>query len=207
MCSPPQDLSLLFVRHAATAWTAAARYQGRRDPPLSAEGQREAAGLAERLRDMPITLVLSSPLVRARDTAAAIAAATGARLTVDARLIELAYGEWEGLTQGEVKAAWPEELRGWKRSPHTARPPGGEWLAEVQTRLDDLLADLQRRTAAGCVMALVSHDIVIRLALLAGAGAGHEGLRGLSVPPASAYPARLRAGRLLFPPIEHAANV
>ena len=202
-----RDLNLLFVRHGATAWTETGRYQGRQDTALSADGQRDAARLAEQLRGQPIGLVLSSPLTRARDTAAPIAAVTGARLTIDKRLVELGYGEWEGLTQTEVKAAWPAELRRWKRNPETARRAGGETLAEARARLDDLLADLDGRAAPERTVALVTHDIVIRLALLAALGAGLDGLRGPTVPPASAHPMRLRAGRLLPPNTEQAADV
>ena len=203
------DVNLLFVRHGATEWTRAGRYQGRRNPALSPEGRCGAVELAQRIAPLPVARVLSSPLARTRATAAAIATATGAPLLLDGRLIELAFGAWEGLTQPEVKARWPEPLRAWKRAPATTRPPGGETLAEARARLDALLADLGAPTgaAAGGVVVLVTHDMIVRLALLAARGLGMEGLRELRVPLASVHPVRLRAGRLIPPTAEQPADV
>ena len=191
----PAPLRLLLVRHAATDWTAEGRYQGRLDPPLSAAGCREAAKLADVLAVRPIRLVISSPLGRALATARPIAAATRARLCVDERLVEIAYGAWEGLTQAEVKARFPDELRSWKRTPATARPPAGESLAEARTRLEAVLADLPAQ-ADGGEIALVTHDLLIRLALLLANGEGLERVRSIAVAPASAHPLLLRGARL-----------
>ncbi len=192
---PSAPRRLLLVRHAATEWTAEGRYQGRRDPPLSAAGCLEAARLATALAGRPIGLIISSPLCRALATARPIAAATGAALRIDERLVEIAYGDWEGLTQAEVKARFPDELRSWKRTPATARPPAGETLAEARARLEAALADLPARTGGGEV-AVVTHDLLIRLALLMANGEGLERVRSIAVPPASAHPLLLRGGRL-----------
>lgn len=196
MYSDPLALDLLLIRHAATAWTETGRYQGRRDPPLSPAGRQEAARLAEELGHLPIGIVVSSPLARALETAQPLAAAGGATLRADPRLVELSYGRWEGLTQSEVKARWPDALRAWKRTPASARPTEGETLAAAAARLADLLADLPRCAAPGRIVVLVTHDLLIRLALLAARGEGVEGLRSLVIPPASAHSVRLREGRL-----------
>ena len=117
----------------------------------------------------------------------------------DERLIELAYGEWEGLTQAEVKALWPAELRRWKRDVGAARPTGGESLAEMSARLHDFLASLRARTPWRGAVALVTHDLIIRMALIAARGEGYDGVRRLIIPLASAHPARLANGRLALP--------
>lgn len=202
----PPAIALLLVRHAATAWNNQKRYQGRQDIPLPADGVADAERLARGLAGVPIGLVLASPLARAMATALPLATATGATLESDARLVELSYGLWEGLTQVEIKARWPDELRCWKRAPETARPPGGESLAEVLARLGDLLGDLPRRAAGRGVVALVTHDIIIRLALLAARGVGPAGLRGITVAPASAHPLLLSGGHLAIPVTEQAAH-
>ncbi len=189
-------LDLLLIRHAATAWSEAGRYQGRSDPPLSSAGQAAAALLARRLAGQSIGLVLSSPLARALETARPLATVAGAPLHTDARLAELEYGHWEGLTQAEIKARWPADLRAWKRAPASARPTGGETLAAAAARLADLLADLPRRAAPGRSVAIVTHTVLIRLALLAARGKGPEALRSLTVDPASAHRLRLYDGRL-----------
>ncbi len=189
-------LDLLLIRHAATAWSEAGRYQGRSDPPLSAAGQAAAALLARRLAARPIGLVLSSPLARALETACPLAALTGAPLRIDARLVELEYGDWEGLTQSEIKARWPDDLRAWKRSAAHARPTGGESLAAAAARLSGLLAELPRRAAPARSVAIVTHSVLIRLALLAARGEGPAALRSLTVDPASVHRLCLCGGRL-----------
>ncbi len=193
---PLPPLRLLLVRHAATDWTAEGRYQGRLDPPLSAAGCREAAALAAALAGRPIGLVIASPLGRALATARPIATATRATLRIDERLVEIAYGGWEGLTQAEVKARFPDELRSWKRTPATARPPAGESLAEARARLEAVLADLPAQADGGGEIALVTHDLLIRLALLMANGEGLERVRSIAVPPASAHPLLLHGTRL-----------
>jgi broad specificity phosphatase PhoE len=207
MLDPSSDVPLLFVRHGATGWTCAGRYQGRQDPVLSPEGRRDATSLAERLRGVEIGLVVSSPLARARETASLIAEATGAPLMLDERLVELAYGEWEGLTQTDVKARWPDLLRSWKRKGANTRPPGGESLDEMSTRLQEFLTSLRSLAPRSGAVALVTHDLVIRMALLAARGEGASSLRRLIVPTASAHPARLANGRLTLPRPEEPAFV
>ena len=131
MADPPRlsgvEGSLALVRHGESTWIAEGRFQGRQDPPLSQAGARQAALVAARLRDpeAPPALPLPSsapvgiwhsPLRRAATTAAAIAAARDrdVPLHADERLIELAQGEWEGLTHAEVTARFGEELEAWR---------------------------------------------------------------------------------------------
>jgi broad specificity phosphatase PhoE len=189
-------LSLVLIRHAATEWTETGRYQGRRDIPLSKAGMADASALAASLRDAPIDLIISSPLARALQTAQPLATATGAPLCLDHRLIELCFGEWEGLTQDEVRGRWPDALWQWKHAPSNARPAGGESLPEALVRLQGLLWDLTRLGSGARFVALVTHKMMVRLALLAAAGTGLERIRHLDVPPASAHTLALRNGRL-----------
>lgn len=184
----------MLIRHGATAWTEAGRYQGQADPPLSPAGEADAARLAHSLAGQPIGLVLSSPLLRALETARPLAAATGAALEVDARLAELAYGQWEGLTQAEIKVRWPDALRMWKRNPSCARPPDGETLAAAAARTGDLLADLPEHASAGPIVAIVTHSVIIRLMLLAARGETPDGLHGIAVSPGSMQRLRLYPG-------------
>ncbi len=191
------NLDLLLIRHASTAWTLAGRYQGRKDPRLSPAGHAEAARLAGQLGRLPIGVILSSPQARALETARLLAETTGAPLRIDPRLVELDHGQWEGLTQAEVKARWPGDLRAWKRTPASACPTGGEMLAVAAARLTAVLADLARQPLDGPIAAIVTHEVLIRLALLAARGQGPEEFRSLSVKPASAHPLHLRDGRLV----------
>ena len=164
------SIPLLLVRHGQTEWSRSGRYQGRCDPPLIGEGRAQAVQIGMRARGQGVRSILSSPLRRARETAAIVAATLGLDAPrVDPRLIELAYGAWEGLTQAEVRACWPDQLRQWKRAPDTAALPGGESLADLRQRLQQFLQDPEWAAHDGGVL-IVSHAGPIRIALLEAAG-------------------------------------
>ena len=93
-----------FVRHGETAHNRDGRLQGRVDLELSERGLDQAARLAGRFAGATITNVFSSPLRRARQTAAAIAEVCGCEVEVDDRLIELDYGDWDGRPLAEIRA-------------------------------------------------------------------------------------------------------
>ena len=194
---------LLLVRHGHTAWNQAGRYQGQSDPPLAPEGEAEATALAGTLRGAGIGCILASPLRRAAATAAILARALGLPPPVtEPRLIELGYGAWEGLTQAEVKARWPDVLRRWKRTPETVRFPDGEDLATVCARLDALLAarpweeHRMADAAGGGTVLLVTHAGPIRLLRLAAEARPLAEFRRIETPPASLHALQLEGGRL-----------
>ncbi len=160
---------LFFLRHCPSEWNQAHWYQGQSDPPLSESGISEAKCLAEELASVlnfRFTLV-SSPLARARMTAAIIASRVKASVVIDERLMELGYGMWEGHSQEAVKRLWPAMLRQWKRAPDCVVFPGGESLHELQARVKSFLADVVQ--TQGPVLA-VTHDGVIRVAALEALG-------------------------------------
>ena len=202
MTSNPQaTLRLLLARHGQTEWNQEGRYQGQSDPPLSDEGRADAAALGERLQHDGISRIIASPLRRARETAVIV----GRKLRVgvlyiDARLAEIAYGTWEGLTQADVKARWPDELRHWKRTPETMRFPGGETLAEARDRLLGALADLSARhnPGRGAVLA-VTHGGLIRLALMEARNLEPQWFRQIPVEPGAITRLALRPTGQPFP--------
>lgn len=176
---------ICLVRHGETAWTRAGRYQGRTDQPLDPVGAETARRLAPALATAGVALVLTSPLARAHRTAL-LAAPRGVRVVSDARLIELDFGAWEGLTEADAKARFPTAMRRWKQDPATARPPGGEALGEALARWHDFLANPPWTTAPISV-AVVTHTAIIRLALLDAAGDGLARFRAIKVPPGSLH--------------------
>ena len=192
-----RTVPLLLIRHGATAWTAEGRYQGRQDTALSAQGRADAVRLALHLRDADIGLVISSPLARARETAAPIADAARAPLKLDERLVELDFGHWQGLTQPQVKAQWPDELRNWKRAKANARPFGGESMEELQRRVEDFLRTFE--APEGGAVAIVAHAWVVRVATLSLNGESLARVRDLAVPPASIHLARLAVSTVRRP--------
>lgn len=120
-----------FVRHGETALNRDGRLQGRVDSELSVHGLEQVARLVTRLSNWEITSVYSSPLTRARQTATAIAAVAGCEVEIDERLIELDYGEWDGLPLSEIRT---QRGTSWFADP-TFAPPGGESLVAVTERV------------------------------------------------------------------------
>jgi len=151
----------LLLRHGQTALSTERRFAGLGDIPLTETGREQAAAAAARLAERGgIDLIVTSPLQRARRTAEAVAAATGAPLQVEDGLAETDFGKWEGLTFAEAAQQWPDELSAWLASTDVA-PPDGESFAAVSSRvlaaLDRLLAAPQPRT-----LLLVSHVTPIK---------------------------------------------
>jgi probable phosphoglycerate mutase len=194
--SPPGGHhAIIMLRHAATPWNEAGRYQGRADPTLSTAGQLAAQLLAAALAPVAVARIVSSPLRRARQTAAAIAQPHALRPNIDGDLIEVDYGAWEGMTQPEVKLLWPKLLRQWKRNPGEVRFPGGETLDDARARLHAFLARLAA-TPPGGVTVVITHQTIVRLAWLLATGAPAEALRHYAADPAAPCSFVLRDGRL-----------
>jgi probable phosphoglycerate mutase len=155
---------LLLARHGQTADNAGGLILGHRDPALTELGRRQAAELAAAAREAGVAAVWTSPLQRARVTADAVAAATGATVTVDEDLIESDRGEWEGRTLAELRNRDPSSFRAFLDADEGFAFPGGESLAAQVARTGRALD----RVAAGPQPALVvAHVGTIRAALLA----------------------------------------
>jgi broad specificity phosphatase PhoE len=152
---------IFVVRHGRTADNAAGRLLGRADPPLDDAGSAQAAALAElaRMSSGPMRVV-SSPLQRCRDTAAGIAEAAGSAVEVDDRWIELDYGDLEATPLADV----PVETWAQWRSDLDFRPPGGETLAELGTRVRAACNDLAA-VAEGQDVVVVTHVSPVKAAV------------------------------------------
>jgi len=166
---------MLLLRHAETDWNRERRFQGWRDSPLSAVGREQAESAARLLATTAVAAVWSSPLGRARETAAIIAAPHGLPVREAEAFREMGFGDWEGLTRDEVQARFPGPLRAWAETPHEAGWPGAERLAAVRARALAGLAEL--RTAHGeQTVCLVSHGITSRVLILDALGLGLDRL-------------------------------
>jgi len=174
---PGDRRRLYLVRHAQTQWNVEGRYQGRLDSALTQRGRREADGLAQRFAPLARRcFLLCSPLARAAETARIIGETIPHRPVIDDRLVELAYGEWEGLIQHDVKRAWPALLRAWKLYPPCVRFPGGESLGDLRRRVNDFLRDAVRYPIS---VIAVTHDAFVRVAALEVTGQGLETFRSV----------------------------
>jgi broad specificity phosphatase PhoE len=162
-------LRLVLVRHARTDWNRDRRLEGWHDVPLSDEGRAQAEAVGRALADRPPAAVYSSPLRRALDTAAAIAAPHRLEVQADVAFTEMGFGRWEGLLAPEIEGRDPHQYRLWVEAPAEAAPPGGERLADVRRRVLAGLAGLRARHA-GQTVALVSHGISSRILVLEALG-------------------------------------
>ncbi|MEV1293410.1 bifunctional RNase H/acid phosphatase [Pseudonocardia sp. NPDC049635] len=169
---------LILLRHGQTELSVERRYSGHGDPELTAVGQQQAAAaaraLAARLAKQGVepAAVLSSPLRRARQTAAAVAETTGAELQIRDALIETDFGGWEGLSFAEARERDPELHARWLGSADV-EPPGGESFRAVRERVE---AERRRIVEEfhGATVVVVSHVTPIKLLIRDALGAGDE---------------------------------
>ncbi|MBI4297602.1 MAG: histidine phosphatase family protein [Chloroflexi bacterium] len=162
---------LYLIRHGRTDWNRQERYRGRFDLPLDQEGERQAQALAQRLAPVPLEAVYSSPLRRAWSTAQAVVQARGLEVRTLAGLLDIDYGEWQGLALDEAQSRYPKLYRSWQEQPQEVSLPGGESLAQVQARATSALEEVSRRHPRALV-ALVSHRVVCQVMLCAALGLG-----------------------------------
>ncbi|GAA2453258.1 bifunctional RNase H/acid phosphatase [Streptomyces mauvecolor] len=163
--------TFVLLRHGETALTPSKRFSGSggTDPELSAVGrgqaERVAAALAER---GTVQEIVSSPLRRCRETAAAVAARLGLDVHIEEGLRETDFGAWEGLTFAEVRERYPDDLDAWLGSAKAAPTGGGESFATVSRRVsaarDRLIAAYPRRTVLA-VTHVTPIKTLVRLAL------------------------------------------
>jgi broad specificity phosphatase PhoE len=136
---------LVLWRHGRSEWNATGRFQGQLDPPLDETGPNQAALAAPHLVATGLppeeTVVASSDLSRAAETAATLTALLGVPLRLDTRLREHGMGSWEGLTRDEVADRYPEQYADWLAG-RPVRGRGGEDPSEVAERALAALADL-----------------------------------------------------------------
>jgi len=165
---------IILVRHGQTEWNRVERFRGRADVPLNSTGLAQAQATARRIAaEWRPAAVYSSPLSRALRTAEAVARSFGLPVHPHHGLLDIHYGEWQGLTPDEVRQRWPQEARGWFEAPQVARIPGGETLDELRSRGFAAINDLAARHE-GHTIVLVGHTVINRVILLAVMGLGND---------------------------------
>jgi broad specificity phosphatase PhoE len=165
---------IVLVRHGQTAWNREVRFRGQADVELDEFGlkQAQATGCYLAAR-WPVVAVYASPLRRATQTAEAIARAHGLTARPLEGLLDINFGEWQGLSPDEVAQRYPALYRAWWEAPHTVRFPGGERLDDVRSRIVAALDDVVARHPEQAV-ALVSHTVANRVLLCAVLGWGND---------------------------------
>ncbi|MFF5429828.1 bifunctional RNase H/acid phosphatase [Streptomyces griseofuscus] len=201
--------TLVLLRHGETPLTPQKRFSGSggTDPALSAAGRDQAHRVADALaRRGTVQTVLASPLTRTRETAEIVAARLGLDVVVEDGLRETDFGAWEGLTFGEVRDRYPDDLNAWLVDPAARPTGGGESFAEVAARIavtkDELVT-----AHAGRTVLLVTHVTPIKTLVRLALGAPPESLFRMELSAASlsavAYYADGNASVRLFNDTSH----
>ncbi len=167
---PAQALTVVLVRHGVTPMTLTGGLSGGDvpGPPLTAQGRVQAARAADAVHrlhetwhDLPRPgAVLASPTVRTQELGAAIGRRLGLRVDTDDRLREMEFGQWEGLTPGQVEERWPGDFARWFGE-GTFAPPGGESYVQVGQRVAGAV-DALRAAGTGRTVVVAGHAAMIR---------------------------------------------
>jgi len=165
---------MILVRHGETEWNRVEHFRGHADVPLNETGLAQAKAMARRVAAewRPVG-IYSSPLARAVKTAEAVAWHFGLSVQVHLGLIDIDYGQWQGLTPDEARKRWPEVVEAWYNAPHTAHIPGGETLAALRARGLKTVNELSM-LHRGQTIVLVGHTVINRIILLGVLGLGND---------------------------------
>ncbi|WP_112663197.1 histidine phosphatase family protein [Microvirga flavescens] len=175
--------TIYFLRHGETDWNLEGRLQGQKDIPLNDFGRVQAEEAGRRLQALtahPEDLdYVSSPMLRTRETMELMRGAIGLHPTayrLDDRLVELTFGEWEGMTWKEVRAAAPQGAHLRERDKWGFAPPGGgESYAMLAERIGPVLEDITRETV------IVAHGGVARAFLVLACGVNKRDAANLDI--------------------------
>jgi broad specificity phosphatase PhoE len=167
-------MKIILVRHGQTQWNQVERFRGQIDVPLNETGLAQADAVSRRIAaQWTPAAIYSSSLSRAMVTAQKIAQPFGLTVTPHAGLIDINFGEWQGLSPEEAQQRWPEQVWNWIHAPQQVTIPGGEAFNIVQSRalkaVDELVINHLRET-----IVLVSHTVINRLILLGILGLGMD---------------------------------
>ncbi len=165
----------ILIRHGETDWNKEDRFRGRSDIGLNATGLSQAQQIAQRFLTRKIDAVYSSPLPRALETAAPLAASHNLQVEPSADLLDIDYGSWEGLSAEEAQAKNPELWETWLKTPGKVRFPGGESIRQVRNRIENALRALSE-DHLGETIVLVSHRVTCHVILCYVLGLSNDAL-------------------------------
>src|SRR5438128_3613702 len=141
----PPASRLILIRHGQSTWNRERRIQGQMDPPLSAEGRRQAERVGARLAGRAFAAHYASDLKRAFETAELVGAAVGVSPAPMPALREIFLGEWEGLRTEEIAERYPAAWAAWVEEPDWDVVPGGEGASNFHARVGMAFDDILRR--------------------------------------------------------------
>ncbi len=154
-------IKLILIRHSETKWNKQKRYLGKTDIALSPKGQKQAGLISGYLRNKNISVIYSSKLKRALETAATIAKPHNLEVKEDKRLNEIDFGKWEGMTFNQIQKKYPILARKYLSNPLNIKIPEGESLLKFRNRINRALKKILAQEKGTIV--IVSHAGVNRI--------------------------------------------
>lgn len=152
---------IYLTRHGETQWNTLRKMQGHMDSPLTDLGRQQAAWLADRLKDVSIDHIYSSPSGRAMETAELINAHKGLDIRTSDQFKEIYLGSWEGLTQPEIEAFDAERYQHFWYEPESFVPSNGESFEDVIERTSAAMERLAEKHQGESLL-IVAHAVVLK---------------------------------------------
>ena len=159
-------IRLYITRHGQTEWNTKKRFQGHKDSELTPLGERQAFWLSERIKDLKIQKVYSSPIKRAHRTAGILVGDRGIEIENIDGLKEMNFGLWEGMDEEQLTREYPIQFYNFWNSPHNYTPFGGETYEQVKARaVRELENIIKRHYGKDENILIVVHGVVLKLLL------------------------------------------
>lgn len=156
----------ILVRHGETEWNRNERFRGRADLSLNENGLKQAEAAAVKLSGREVAAIYSSPMKRTLETADPISRELGVAVSPTMGLIDIDYGEWQGLSPEEAIEKDAAMHDKWLNSPHEVHFPGGEGLGDVRERAAGAVHEIAAKHDGQTVI-LVSHKVVCQVLICA----------------------------------------
>ena len=157
-----KSVTIYLVRHGQTELNKDKVFRGRLDPPLNNTGHEEARATAAFMKNVEVSFILSSPLLRAVQTAEPFARMKNLEVKTVRELIDIDFGKWQGLSEKKVLKRNSRLFHQWHKEPTRVTFPGGESLMKVKRRLEDFIAQL-RTLYPGRTGAIYTHRVVCKV--------------------------------------------
>ena len=187
---------LFILRHGETEGNQKKIFRGRWDLPLNENGRKQAEKTGEVLKEINFSRIYASPLLRARETAAAVAAKQKRiKVIEEPALIDIDYGDWTRVSDTDVEQRFPDMYRKWKETPENVLFPNGESLSDVSSRLEPFLQRLGSGPDDEQIL-LVSHRVTIKIILCIILRLGNKGFWNISIDTTSLSVATVNNGKM-----------
>jgi broad specificity phosphatase PhoE len=164
---------IYLIRHGQTEWNKGQIFRGRIDISLNERGSKEAEVILGVMKDNNISAIYTSPLKRSIETARPMAEFFNLEIVPIDGLIDINYGDWQGLTMDDVRKRYKAQYNQWIKTPNLVRFPNGETLDEVQERSFYAFKEIVKKNPGKTIIVL-PHRVINKVLLCALLGLGNS---------------------------------